>query len=67
MANTRDTVSNPQPPTREFTEFEYTAFALIVVRKHKISVPAVDVQSLSDEELARRVDLLRELAHLPPT
>jgi hypothetical protein len=52
---------------RIWNEWAYTAFLVLVRRKHhSIAPPTIDPKDLSDEELINRIDLLRELAHLPP-
>jgi hypothetical protein len=51
---------------RQWNQFAYMAFARIIARKHDIVVPEVAFEDLSDEELARRLRLVTELAHLPP-
>jgi hypothetical protein len=52
--------------SRIWNAFAIRAFATIVARKHNIMVPLDDLQDLSDEELAGRLRLVSELAHLPP-
>jgi hypothetical protein len=51
---------------RAWLEFSFLSFSRIANRKHGFAVPDLPLDRLSDEELQRRVDLLRELAHLPP-
>lgn len=50
---------------RSWAVFAYHAYAKIVVRKHNLSIPEIDLNSLSLEELDRRTRLMAELAHLP--
>jgi len=64
-SNSNDRAQN-QLASREWLEFAYDGFARIVARKHGIVVPTVDLSTLSDEELERRLRLVTELAHLPP-
>ena len=57
----------PFNPNREWMIFQLLSYSRIAARKHGISIPAVDdLDSLSDEELADKIKLLQELAHLPP-
>jgi len=52
--------------TRFWNIFAYHSFSRIVARKHGISVPAIDLDSLSNEEIETRLQVMRDLAHLPP-
>lgn len=53
-------------PQRQFLEMRYEFYLRVVVRKHGLNPPEVDIKSLSDEELREMVDLVRDMAHLPP-
>lgn len=76
---TRDTTSAPvsgfgaldtpqRAIARAVMEFRYIAYSAIVSRKHAISapVPGDQVSNMSDEDLRDIVELMRDLAHLPP-
>jgi hypothetical protein len=57
---------NSTSPTRAWAEFAVRGYALICARKHGLAAPLDDLGSLSDEELERRLSVVRDLAHLPP-
>lgn len=65
MATKEETIILP-PPDRAWLDFAYAGYARIAVRKHNLPPPPGIVADLSDEEVDRRVALLRDLAHLPP-
>lgn len=46
--------------------FNWYAYSKIVVRKHGISPPEPDFESLTTEEIDALTTVLRDLAHLPP-
>lgn len=46
--------------------FTWFAYARIVARKHNMPPPEPDFGTLSDEEVETSIQVLRDLAHLPP-
>ncbi len=64
------TTPNTTPSlTRALSVFALQAYGRICARKHSMAVPPevlASVENLSDEELERWVQMLRELSHLPP-
>jgi hypothetical protein len=55
-----------RPPGREWREFAFHGYAVIIARKHNLVVPTVELSVLSDEEFTQFFELVRDLAHLPP-
>jgi len=64
--NTNSLIPPSPGETRAWQEFAIQSFARIVARKHGVTVPLSNLQDLSDEELENRLQVIRELAHLPP-
>jgi hypothetical protein len=62
------TTAGPDLPdsTRAWNIFAIRGYATIVARKHNLAVPVLELESLSDEEILVRLQLVRDLAHLPP-
>lgn len=46
--------------------FTWFAYARIVARKHNMPPPEPRFDDLSNEEIETSIQLLRDLAHLPP-
>lgn len=51
---------------RHWDEQVYRIFARVVAKKHDVALNDVDLATLSDDELTKRIEILRELGHLPP-
>lgn len=51
---------------RLWSVFALHAYARIVLKKHGLRVPTDDLDDISDDEIADRLRLVSDLAHLPP-
>lgn len=52
--------------SRIWNVYAIRGYAAIVARKHNLVTPLDDLNDLSDEEIVSRLQLVRDLAHLPP-
>ena len=66
MATNHIASDTPLDKTREWLEFLFRGYSAIAVRKHGTVLPVAPLSTLSNEELERMVQLVRDLAHLPP-
>lgn len=51
---------------RQMLEQKFTIYQRIAMRKHNVAVMNVDLSELSDEQINEAVDMLKDIAHLPP-
>ena len=68
MPNTNQTKSDVMSTNAEILLLQFKMYRRVVEKKHGLTVPTSNeaASNLSEEELQAYVDMLKDMAHLPP-